>query len=318
MESPIVVTKVRLNEMTRLDTTYAGAKFNKPIVDVSRLKYHDVHFRDDPLTTAYIIDIKDIDRLKLPDIRNIDTSLADSEVLIFRNVEPNDSPVLTTYVAIDLPTRRKYMRRDARYAALKTYCAFLTCRKMGITKIVTTRLGGDVGASDFLQLLSAWLAGIELISFRRSRISREIEAFHYPDVWYPDDYILEFPIYKGAYPEYTAFSWRTDERIHKGDLIKFDDRLHGWVYGSVTQDVEPGNTIVFFKLDTIRTMLWRSDLDEPENKYVAVAPDTIPVDPLKGILRPSRTGNYMYNRREVIVYVVPEWDISVEESIPEK
>lgn len=314
MESEIVVTKLRLSSRATFNLTYLGAKNNKPIVDVSTLQYHNAKFKDDLYTTAYIIDVKDINTLKIPDMNEIDTNLVGSEVIIFRGIEPRAARKIATYVAIDLPDRRKYMKKDIRYIALKTYCAFVSCKRAGITKIVTTNLGGDTGATDFIQLTSAWLAGIAEINFRNGKISREIEAFHYPDVWYPVDYIGERSLYKDAYPEEIPLNWNQDGVIYKNDLIKFDNGK-GWVYGLVTQDVYPGGTIVFFNLKTTRTRLWRSDIRDEGEKYIAVTPDTSNVSQSKGVLRPSRSGDYIYNRMEVLVYVAPPWDVSVEDDI---
>lgn len=289
MEPAPSATKIRMRPGT---VAKFGASWDiinpKPKLTISKGEHYD-----GLSTTAHVILTK----------ANLEGEfVANNEAILFSNVlGPDGKPI--NNVAIDLPETggQEYSFEDLKYIATKTFTAFLGCRLMGWTKIVTHRFGDET--VDFIQIMSAWLAGISWIHFvvgedQNSKaflsfISRFVyEPMHY-DI--PDLQLREPQVWarrgEELYPIEKSISQR-DYTLQVGDLIRFNavasitSRWDKYVYGIVTK-VTP-STVIFRKL---RVNLGR----QPDDESVDIVSPVMGSNEGTGMLRAYKDKLYPYD-----------------------
>ena len=99
-----------------------------------------------------------------------------------------DSIQVADFLAIDAPRRVKredpYTFEELRHLCVKSFCGFTGCAKLGHTEINTGNWGAGVFYNQyaviyFVQLLSAWLVGIERIEFWMMPDNKDVEQVIY-------------------------------------------------------------------------------------------------------------------------------------------
>lgn len=147
-------------------------------VNVSPDNYLDPTWADD-IYTAYIIesypDLSSIldgriphsfaiakefpEMEKLIDAANI--RIGPRQAVVFNGLVRRNRSKMCTFAVVEAPRIN-----DLRRFAEQTYTAFVGCKKLGFSRVVTKRFGTNPNISDYIQIMSAVLAGMREISIR--------------------------------------------------------------------------------------------------------------------------------------------------------
>lgn len=292
----------------------------KPLLTLTTVQPNDFTTAQVVITSARLADNTE----GMPDemkelIEGESPTVTSREAILFRNILASDSEP-TNYVSIDLPdtTSNKYTLDELKHIALKTFTAFLGCKKMGWVKVTTSRYGVDQVAVDYIQIMSAWLAGLEEIQFVTNETSKAFDLFTSQGMTMASSYMSESRDILGGkyeiYPIEKEVNW-IESPLEVGDLIRFNEAQHYhrdiFVYGIVTK-VSKAGTVTFKKLKTNETMVHDNWVElHSLAKYVSpIIPTNIKTAVLDtGMLRPVKDGSYNYNKHPVSVYTVLPSDI---------
>lgn len=181
MENP-TATLFRLHP----DRYIGNYEHSYPLIDfdVSFESYFDRVWEDDPRRSAYVIEcstsLSSILDGSLPHSKTItdefpemkelvagmgNVTLGHSEVLVFTGLARRNSIDTYSIAVIEAPQSDNSLEDLQRFAE-QTYTAFAACKKLGLDTIVTKRFGVNDAISDYIQILSAVLAGVKKISVR--------------------------------------------------------------------------------------------------------------------------------------------------------
>lgn len=235
---------------------------------------------------------------------------ANNEAILFSNILDANSR-LCNYALVDLPHTNKeyYSRHELNHIALGTYMAFRGCVRMGWTRVVTAMSGVDMESINFLQILSAWLAGIHVIHF----VVRDAERYDAFDFYKipirPSFYahtasiVTGIPKVKNLYLREEEVSWNARPPRAR-DFIGFEyvdtEGIQVYVL-AVVDKVSPSYVIKFGVLESFEAS--PGDLDP----YLV---DSLVPDPngtsykWSGLLKPSSGGKYNYEGSVVSVYTL--------------
>lgn len=310
-----IMTKIRLHPKATAKLLSWHINNPKPVLSITNTPVNHPTTAQVAVTKANLDD----DTEGMPDdmkqlIINEHPSVTSREAILFSNILDLE---LVNCVCIDLPetTSEEYSFDQLKHIAHKTYTSFLGCKMMGWTTIATKRIGANKTIVDYIQILSAWLAGVNEIHFFTKEASKAFDIFTSQGVNTPCAYISRSRELLGRisiydlYPLEKEVSWEHSP-LEVGDIIRFNEAQHYYrdifVYGIVT-NVSAANVVKFKKLKTNETMVYDNWMElQCVAKYVSpiIPPDIDAAILASGVLRPTKGGSYNYDRKPVSVYVV--------------